>query len=285
MTTVFIKGIGLIGSSIARAIRQAHPSVKILASDLNEDSLQYALDQRIIDKAANDLDGTQNADVIILATPVSQIIKDLNTLSRMQLKTGVIVTDVGSTKQTVMQASKVLTDHGVTFIGGHPMAGSHLTGAKAGKAGLFKGAYYFLILGRGRDDERAVHRLEDLLSGLQVKWKLVDAQRHDQIVAQISHVPHVIAATLMNQTQGTLGDDLKLAAGGFKSVTRIAASDPTMWSAIMLNNQELIRKQLQDYITELQAVKKLIDQGDRDALFDFFKKAQAGRRQLDQPAE
>lgn len=251
----------------------------IIADDVNAESLQYARQEGFIDQAADGLVDAQKADFVILATPVSQIIKDIRVLSQMKLKPGVIVTDVGSTKQTVMDASKSLTERGVTFIGGHPMAGSHLTGARAGSADLFKDAYYFLI--SGQNNGQAIHQLEDLLSGLQVKWMLVEAQCHDQIVAQISHLPHVIAAALMNQTQATLGDDLRLAAGGFKSVTRIAGADPTMWSAIMVNNRDLIQKQLHDYIGKLQWVEKLIDEGDRDALYDFFIRSQASRRKLD----
>lgn len=280
MTTVLIKGLGLIGSSIARAIRKEYPTVKIIAEDKNQDSLNFALRNHIIDQAGHNWSTVGRADFIILASPVSQIIADLHALSQLKLKAGVVVTDVGSTKQAVMNASQELQVKGVTFIGGHPMAGSHLTGARAGRSDLFSGAYYFLV---GDSQSEAVSHLEHLLAGLHVKWLSLTAEEHDLIVAQISHVPHVIAAALVNQTQAALTGlpgGMDLAAGGFKSVTRIAASDPTMWQAIMLSNQENISQQLGDYIDHLTRVKKDIDAGDGQALLKFFSSAQAARQSL-----
>lgn len=281
MATVFIKGLGLIGSSIARAIRQEHPTDKIIADDINNDSLTYALQQHLIDQSSHNWDNINTADFIILASPVSQIIQDLHSLSKISLKKGVIVTDVGSTKQVIMKASQALTTKGISFIGGHPMAGSHLTGVKAGRSDLFSEAYYFLV---GSFDKQAAKQLKDLLVGLNVKWLNVSAQEHDLIVAQISHVPHVIAAALVNQTKHALTDlpgGMKLAAGGFKSVTRIAASDPTMWCAIMASNRENISQQLGDYIKALSKAKKAIDNNDQKRLRTFFGQAQAARQSLD----
>lgn len=285
MTVVFIKGLGLIGSSLARAIKEVHPDVKIIASDVNQQSLDYALQHHIIDRAVDGFNEVDSADVIILASPVSQIIQDIQQLATYRLKDSVIVTDVGSTKQTIMAASRVLTDQGITFIGGHPMAGSHKSGVQAGKADLFENAFYFILPG---DHQAASQRLEQLLSGTHAKWLTVSAEQHDRIVAQISHVPHVIAAELVNQTRETLKDEpigMRVAAGGFKSVTRIAASDPTMWSAILLNNRSLILTQLKEYITGLNNVVTLIQNQDRDALFQFFSHAKASRESLNTPAK
>lgn len=282
MTTVLIKGLGLIGSSIARAIRHQHPAVKIIAEDIDQDSLSYALNHHLIDEAGHRWNSAAAADFIILASPVSQIINDIHSLSQLQLKQDVIVTDVGSTKEAVMKASRQLTSAGTTFIGGHPMAGSHLTGVKAGRSDLFSGAYYFLVNDGAQSN--AVTRLENLLSGLNVKWLPVSAKDHDLIVAQISHVPHVIAAALVNQTKEALTGlpgGMDLAAGGFKSVTRIAASDPTMWCAIMASNRENISHQLGGYIKALTAAKSAIDHNDQSALRNFFSQAQAARQSLD----
>lgn len=278
MKTVLIKGLGLIGSSLARAIKQAHPDYQVLASDINQQALQYAITNQIIDQAVDGFDEGNQADVIILASPVSQIVKDLRALAHLNLKNDVIVTDVGSTKQTVMQAAQELTAQGISFVGGHPMAGSHLTGVQAGRADLIKGAYYFLM----RDSQPAArHAIQDLLSGTQAKWLELTASEHDQLVAQLSHIPHVLAAALVEQAQQTCGEKIKVAAGGFKSVTRIAAADPTMWSAILLNNQQPILNQLHDYIDRLTEVSQLIEKGDRQQLFDFFAQAQQIRWGLD----
>lgn len=279
MTTVFIKGFGLIGSSLARAISIQHPEDQIIASDINEQELTFALDNHLATTVVHNFSNVEQADVIILAGPVSVIIEDIKTLLTKNLKSDVIVTDVGSTKKNVMQAAQLLIKKGVTFIGGHPMAGSHLTGAVSGKADLFRNAYYFLIT---NNCPAATTKLEDLLSGLGVHWLSVDADEHDKIVAQISHVPHVIAAALINQTANDLGDQMKLAAGGLKSVTRIAASDPTMWTAIMKGNQQLIKEQLENYIRYLQNIDELIKNGKEKQLFEFFSQAQKNRQKLDQ---
>ena len=189
-------------------------------------------------------DQVAEMDVIILAGPVSQIIKDIQDLSHQSLKTGVLITDVGSTKQTVMKAAQAFKDQAVNFIGGHPMVGSHKTGVWAGRANLFENAFYFQIPLNAASAQQ-LDKLQDLLAATNAKWLQVTAPQHDKIVAQISHVPHVIASALVNQTERTFqGDPLGmcLAAGGFKSITRIASADPTMWSAILLNNPTMIKE-------------------------------------------
>lgn len=279
MKTVFIKGLGLIGSSLARAIRKEHPNYQIIASDIDQEALQYAVDHQIIDVAVHDFGRINTADFIILASPVSQIISDIKVLAQQQLKPGVIVTDVGSTKQTVMQTAEVLRDKGISFVGGHPMAGSHLSGVRAGDADLVKDHYYFLMTEARVGD---LQRVKNLLNGTHAKWLELAPAKHDQLVAQISHLPHIIAAELVNQAHQTCGSQLNVAAGGFKSVTRIAASDPTMWSAILLNNKQPILHQLDDYILRLTRVKDLIEKEDKQKLFDLFAHARQTRRKLDE---
>ena len=280
MMTVFIKGLGLIGSSLARAIKRVHPSYKIMASDIDSAVIEYALANGVIDEGVTGFRGVSQADFIILASPVSQIITDITALAREPLKAGVIVTDVGSTKATIMAAAKQLASNKVTFIGGHPMAGSHKSGVTAGKADLIENAYYFLI---PLADGKGVDELKDLLAGTGAKWLLTDVSKHDLIVTQISDLPHVIAAALVNNTEDVFAADplgMRVAAGGFKSVTRIAASNPVMWSAIMMNNQRLITTHLQSYIDDLAQIKELIAAGDKQAIHQFFTRAKAGRESL-----
>lgn len=278
MTKVLIKGLGLIGSSLARAIRLNHPEVQIVGDDIKVDALEYAMQNQV----ATDWDQVDQMDVIILAGTVSQIRQDIQALSDRTLKPGVLITDVGSTKQTIMATAQVFNDQDVNFIGGHPMAGSHKTGVWAGRADLFENAFYFQIP-LNEASAQQMPFLQDLLAGTRAKWLQVTAPQHDKIVAQISHVPHVIASALVNQTEQTFQGDplgMRLAAGGFKSITRIASADPTMWSAILLNNPTMIQEQLRQFQAELTQVAALIDQGDRAALFDFFKQAKVKRDQL-----
>lgn len=280
MTEVFINGLGLIGSSLARAIKQKNPEIKIIAADLNQDALEYALQQKIIDKAADSLTAAQTADFVILATPVNEIINSLQQLSKLPLKKGMIITDVGSTKQQIVAAAAVLPAQ-VTFISGHPMAGSHKTGVTAGRADLFENAFYFIVAPAVPPE--MIIRLQDLLQQLHVKWLQLTPEQHDRLVGQISHLPHIIAAALVNQTQRAFEDSplgMRMAAGGFKSITRIAAADPTMWSAILHTNAAIIAEQLQDYQNELVKVRRAILIDDQSALYHFFATAKVSRDQL-----
>lgn len=285
MTTVFVKGLGLIGSTLIRSIRKEHPQYRIVGSDISAVTLDFAIEQGLIDDAGTNLYQADQADFIILAGPVSVIVNDLHELAKLELKPGVIITDVGSTKQTIIKAAQPLIERGYIFIGGHPMAGSHKSGIRAGRSDLFKDAYYFLIPISG---QKGVSELKNLLNGLNVHWYQIHAKQHDKIVAQISHVPHVIATALMSQTTDTFKDHpelIELAAGGFRSTTRIAKSDPTMWSAIMHNNRDLIVSQLDEYLNKLQSLKQAVADDDQEKLFTVFSQAKAAREKLDHQGE
>lgn len=198
----------------------------------------------------------------------------------MQLKANVTVTDVGSTKKQVMQAAKKLP-HQVAFIGGHPMAGSHKSGITAGRADLFENAFYFLIANDYL--QPAVKKLEFLLRETKVKWLSVTAAEHDFLVGQISHLPHIIAAALVNQTQKAFDHSalgMRMTAGGFKSITRIASADPQMWSAILKTNKSMISAQLEDYEKALETIRQQIMADDQTAIYDFFAAAKNSRDQL-----
>jgi prephenate dehydrogenase len=280
MTEVFINGLGLIGSSLARAIKQKDSQIKIVAADLNQHALEYAKKQKIIDEAVGSLRNAATADFIILATPVDQIIKSLHQLSKLSLKPGTIITDVGSTKQQIVAAAKTLPTQ-VTFISGHPMAGSHKTGVTAGRANLFENAFYFIVAPNA--SQVAIVKLQNLLQQLHVKWLELTPEQHDRLVGQISHLPHIIAAALVNQTQQAFINSplgMRMAAGGFKSITRIAAADPTMWSAILQTNATIIADQLRAYQAELTKIRQAILVADQKTIYNFFASAKVSRDQL-----
>ncbi|AXX64785.1 prephenate dehydrogenase [Bombilactobacillus bombi] len=282
MTKVLIKGLGLIGSSLALAIKQAHPTITLIGCDIDAASLSYAQQQNIIDISTTDFStAAPQADVIILASPVNIIIKDLQLLATLTLKPHVLITDVGSTKQTIVKAAKPLQQQGIAFIGGHPMAGSHKSGVTAGRIDLFENAFYFLV--PQLTSPQIIAQLQDLLSATHVKWLTVTPQQHDRIVGQLSHLPHIVAAGLVNETQTTLQNSplgLRLAAGGFKTLTRIASSDPTMWTTILLENAPLISAQLQDYIAALSQIQTDLKNLNKPAIEQFFTNAKITRDHL-----
>ena len=283
MATIFIKGFGLIGSSLGRAIKAAHPTDCLIISDPNPATLKYAHQHDLADQEVDHFQGVSDADFVILAGPVSAIQDDLKKLATLQLKKNVIITDVGSTKQSIMAAARPLQERGITFIGGHPMAGSQQSGVQAGRGNLIAGAYYFQVC--QPQDLNAAYRIQELLYGLDAHWLSVSAKKHDQIVAQLSHLPHIVAAALVKQTAASFRNDphaLELAAGGFKTITRIASSDPTVWTAILLNNRTDILEQLQDYINALQKVQQVLQDADKDSIFQLFSQAKQIRDGLKQ---
>ncbi|TGA98265.1 prephenate dehydrogenase [Sporolactobacillus shoreae] len=287
MKTIVIDGLGLIGGSIALVIRKQWPDHQIFGVDVNHNSLVSAQSSGIIDGGFPRLqDIAAAADVIILATPVRIILDHMDQLADMRLKPGVIVTDVGSTKQQIMVKAKRLTGKGINFIGGHPMAGSHKTTISAARANLFQSAYYFLITDT-LSDQNAVKDLQSLLSGLHVKWQLVSAARHDRIVAQISHLPHIIASGLVNMSQDEFSQSplsLRLAAGGFRSITRIASSDPEMWTDILLSNSDTIVDKIDKFSDRLGQIRQAIVSSDHEAIHDYFHQAKITRDSINAQA-
>ncbi|WP_353948681.1 prephenate dehydrogenase [Sporolactobacillus sp. Y61] len=286
MNTIVIDGLGLIGGSIALAIRKKWPEKRILAVDVNAGSLALAEERGIIHEGFDRLeDAAPLADVIILATPVATIIRHLIRLSSLELKPGVLVTDVGSTKKKIIEQASHLMKKGILFIGGHPMAGSHKTTLHAARADLFQSAYYFLISDTFVDERYylAVKDLKDLLSGLDVKWQTVTGELHDQMMGQISHLPHIIASGLVNMSQDQFSHSplsLRVAAGGFRSMTRIASSDPDMWTDILLSNREVLSGLLDQFISRMKWVKRAVTDADHDVIRNYFNQAKLTRDNL-----
>ncbi|EHO51880.1 prephenate dehydrogenase [Lentilactobacillus kisonensis] len=282
MKTIVISGLGLIGSSIARIMKQADPAIEIIGCDPDDDSAQFLLTQRVIDRRLTFAAAVPLADIIVLAGPVSVIIEQIRKLAVMPLKDNVLVTDVGSSKVTIMDAAQLLIDNQIAFLGGHPMAGSHESGSQSGRINLFAGATYFLV--SGSQTRNQLSEFQRLMAPAKVRWTEIAANDHDQLVSELSHVPHVIATTLVNTVAKSVKNNqigLQAAAGGFKDTTRIAASDPTMWTAILLSNGGEICKELEDFKAQLTQFEAAIRRGDRQEIFETLKKAQRIRQSLD----
>ena len=237
---VYIAGLGLIGASLALGIKRAHPNVTVLGYNRSEASRTIALERGMVDQVTDDFAAfAPLADIIILALPIKQTKSYLETLASLHLKDRVLVTDAGSTKaEIVAQAEKVFTDKAVRFVGGHPMAGSHKTGAAAADATLFENAYY-IFTPSSLTTGGAMEELKELLSGLGSRFIEIDAEEHDRVTSQISHFPHILASTLVEQAVA-YGEEHEMtrrfAAGGFRDMTRIAESEPSMWTSILLSN-------------------------------------------------
>ncbi|WP_243386594.1 prephenate dehydrogenase [Bacillus kexueae] len=280
MQNVLIIGLGLIGGSIALAIKKEHPTYRVVGFDVDEKQRKMAKLLNVIDEATNDLNkSVKEADFIFISTPVEQSIKIISHLSDIPIKKNTIITDVGSTKKKIIQyALKQLPDD-VIFIGGHPMAGSHKSGVVAAKPHLFENAFYILSPAKTSDIEH-VDRLKELLKGSKAQFILLDPEEHDEITGIISHFPHIIAASLVHQAdrnEEKLPLLKRMAAGGFRDITRIASSNPMMWRDILIQNDKVIAQLFDDWIAEMNKLKQLVEEKNRDELYTYFSVAKEYR--------
>lgn len=274
---VMMIGLGLIGASLALCIKQAHPAYHLIGWDSCENTLQEAKAQEIINEIPESFEaGVKKADVIVLAVPVKTAKSYLKKLQQIHLKNGVLVTDTGSTKQELVAFAKDLS---FDFIGGHPMAGSHKSGIQAADINLFENAY-FIFTPEGNE---RLKELQVLFSGTRSKYVELSAADHDQITGMLSHLPHIIASGLVKQAK-TFSKEYpnaeQLAAGGFRDITRIASSDPAMWTDILLSNQETLISQIKDWQEQMQLIKEWLETKQQDKIFAFFEEAKIARDRL-----
>lgn len=281
--TVLIIGMGLIGGSLALCIKNEHPDAKIIGHDVNSKELRLGRSLGVIDEMSLSLQpAAEQADLIIISTPVFQTEKIIAQFESFSLKENVLITDTGSTKEQIMKRSEVLSKNGIQFIGGHPMAGSHKSGVAAAKSILFENAFYMLTPGTGASAEN-VEKLQKWLKGTHAKFLIVEPREHDELTGMISHFPHIVAASLVHQAKVSSVEHpylRRLAAGGFRDITRIASSNPTMWKDITIQNKMVLLTLLEEWKSEMDEVKSIIERNDTQKIFDYFNDAKTFRDDL-----
>ena len=276
-------GIGLIGSSLARVIRRDGLAGSIVACARTEQTRQTALDLDLADSATDDVaDAVRDADLIVLCTPIGAYGAIAKQMSA-SLKPGAIVTDVGSVKRSVIDAVAPHLPVGVHFVPSHPIAGTENSGPEAGFDSLFEDRWLVLTPESGTD-EVAVEQVAELWRRTGSKIERMDPDHHDQVLAITSHVPHLIAYTIVG-TATDLEDRLKsevvkFAASGFRDFTRIAASDPVMWRDIFLNNKDAVLEMLGRLTEDLSGLQRAIRDGDGDGLEALFARTREIRRSV-----
>ncbi|WP_099468295.1 prephenate dehydrogenase [Konateibacter massiliensis] len=274
-------GLGLIGGSIAKAIKAKYPNSKITAYDINVHALQTAQEDGIVDNAVSSVEENfSDCDIIFLCTPVSYNVTYLASL-KGQLKSTCILTDVGSVK-TDIHEKIIQFNLEESFIGGHPMAGSEKTGYENSVAHLIENAYYVLTPS-SKVDSKKVDFFTNFVKNLGSLPIILNYKEHDYVTAAISHLPHIIASSLVNLVEKRDSEEQimkNIAAGGFKDITRIASSSPIMWQQICLTNRENISALLNDYIKELSQVKALVDSSLEQELYDMFDNAREYRNSI-----
>lgn len=276
--TIGFIGLGLIGGSIAKALRTAMPETKIIAYDVNGDTLALSKEEGTADIITENIGETfYDCDIIFLCAPVEY--NDHNVITLKQyLSPSCILTDVGSVKNNIHQHIAA-TGLSAQFIGGHPMAGSERFGYRNSKARLIENAYYILTPSDSIPVEKA-NQLKELVRKMGAIPLVLDAAQHDYVTAAVSHLPHIIAASLVHLVKDSdtkEGIMKMIAAGGFKDITRIASSSPDMWQQICLTNTANINTLLNDYMDALKKIREQLASKNEDALFSFFNEARTYR--------
>lgn len=271
-------GLGLIGGSIVRALKAKHPDYHITAFSRSQAPLLQAKEEGMLDEITTTIDEAFGSfDYIFLCTPVEYIAMYLEKIKPFVSDTCVI-TDVGSVKGYIHKAVESL-DMEANFIGGHPMAGSEKTGYANSSALLLENAFYAVTPTAKSNPER-VHEFVEMVREMGAVPMVLDYRKHDFCVAGISHVPHIIASSLVNLVQDNDGDDQimkMMAAGGFKDITRIASSSPEMWEQICYTNPEAISDLLQKYIDSLTEFKKDIEEKNKHNIHNSFDRSKEYR--------
>jgi cyclohexadieny/prephenate dehydrogenase len=274
-------GVGLIGSSLARATRKLGLVGSVVTASRSEATCKRALELGIVDEASPDIAAmVKGADLVMICTPLGAYGEVAKAMGP-HLMDGCIVSDVGSTKAAVIRDVAPHLRDGIHFVPGHPVAGTEHSGPDAGFAELFEGRWCILTPVAGTDPA-AVDKVVDLWAKVGSQVELMDPQHHDQVLAITSHLPHLIAYTIVHTAtalEETLQQEvIKYSAGGFRDFTRIAASDPVMWRDIFLNNREAVLEMLQRFTEDLTALQRAIRWGEGEKLQDLFTKTRAVRR-------
>jgi cyclohexadieny/prephenate dehydrogenase len=277
---IAVVGLGLLGGSVARAVAACLPDATTTGYDADSLVRQRAREIGLVDTVAETAgDAVRDADLLVLCVPVGAMGAAAAELAA-DLPAGAIVTDVGSSKASVARAlAEALPDH--VIIPAHPVAGTEQSGPDAGFATLFRNRWCIVTPPEGVDPV-AEARLVGFWEALGARVELMDAEHHDRVLAVTSHLPHLIAYTIVGTAsdleQVTQSEVIKFSAGGFRDFTRIAASDPTMWRDVFLSNREAVLEMLQRFTEDLTELQKAIRKGDGEVLFDHFTRTRAIRR-------
>ena len=282
LNKLVVIGVGLIGVSFALALRKAGLVKHIVGVGRSRGNMQRALDLGVIDEFADDFAvALKGADLVLLAMPVGQTGRIMAQISP-HLESTTIVTDAGSTKQDVVAAARsFLPGHMKNFVPGHPIAGAELSGVDAANADLFRDKNVVLTpLAETSAD--AVQQVTKLWQGCGARVSQMRADQHDEILAAMSHLPHLLAFTLMNHVcasvDGNPDDLFRFAGSSFRDFTRIAGSSPEMWRDICLANREALLRQIDAYQNELTSLRELLAHGDGQALEKVFADAREARQ-------
>lgn len=279
---VAIIGLGLLGGSLGLALREKLPGVETFGYDRDPGTRARAAERGLVAQVADSAaEAVLGCDLVILCVPVGAMLEAAREIAA-SLPAGAIVSDVGSSKRSVQQAlAEALPDH--VAIPAHPVAGTEQSGPDAGFPSLFDGRWCILTPPANAPQD-AVERLAELWRDLGARVEIMDAEHHDLVLAVTSHIPHLIAYTIVGTASDmedvTRSEVIKYSAGGFRDFTRIAASDPVMWRDVFLNNRDAVLEMLGRFTEDLTALQRAIRAGDGDTLHELFSRTRDIRRSI-----
>lgn len=279
---VAVIGLGLLGGSLGLAVREYLPGTVTVGYDADPATRARAAERGLADViAADPVEAVRDADLVVLCVPVGAMGAAAAAIAP-GLKPGVVISDVGSSKQSVAKAlAEALPGHSV--IPAHPVAGTERSGPDAGFASLFQQRWCIITPPANADPAQAA-ALSNFWQALGAHVEIMDAAHHDLVLAVTSHLPHLIAYTIVGTASDledvTQGEVIKYSAGGFRDFTRIAASDPTMWRDVFLSNKDAVLEMLQRFTEDLTALQRAIRVGDGATLFEHFTRTRAIRRSI-----
>jgi prephenate dehydrogenase len=277
-----VVGVGLIGGSLALALKEAGAVGHVVGIGRGLANLETALKLGVVDSYTQELaEGVKDADVIFLATPV-QALGPVAEQAMPHLKAGAIITDGGSVKQAVIDAIEPHLRDDVHFVAGHPIAGTENSGAEAAFVTLYRDRRCILTP-TDSTDEGALEKIRQMWTLVGSQVVVMDVEKHDRVLAAISHLPHMVAYALVNAVGAYDRYDeniLEYSAGGFRDFTRIASSDPTMWRDIALTNRDALVEMMQQFESFFAELKEDVASGSDERLFEFFRRSKQSRDEI-----
>lgn len=276
-----IVGLGLIGGSLSLAIKYHKLSKIVIGFDKNEENLNNALNLELVDIGANSYKSFSICDFVIVSVDPSQTVQVILDLFNV-LKENTIIIDVASVKKPIIDNIKNYVPKGISYVPAHPIAGTENFGPKSAFRQLFEGKYF--IITPIAEVTFAEKKVEEFAKKINMKVRYMKAQKHDEVFAYVSHLPHVISYNLVNLIWQKKEEDeaYGFVGGGFRDFTRIAKSNEKMWSDIFLLNKNNILTAINDYISSLSDLKKLIENNEEDKLIDFLKNIRLFKENLDE---
>ncbi len=279
---VAVIGTGMMGGSFALALKAERLAEHVSCYDISPQTRQKALELQVADEVCeNPVEAAADCDLLVIATPVGSVVSVFREI-RDSLKDGVVVTDIGSAKVKLVTEMEKLCTEKIHYIGGHPMTGSEQSGVESARPDLYKDSYYILTPTE-RTHTDSFRRLHALLTKMGARVLSMDPVSHDRAMATISHVPHLISLLLMDMAadeRKSMENLFTIVAGGFRDMTRIAASKPELWIDICMANRDFIIKRLEDYSSRILDLVRILEEEDYESLREKFEKARKSRIEI-----